>query len=375
MTLILVYNPVPRSEPQMTTPVRIAVAGAGLAGLRHIAAVRRADETSLVAIADPAPSGKSVAQQHNIPHFDSPEAMLETVRPDGVVVATPTANHFAHASACVNAGVAALVEKPVAATSAEGKQLAALAQAKGVAILAGHYRRHNPIAARAREIVASGALGRLRLADWRCWLYKPDAYFGAAWRREPGGGPVFINLIHDVDLLRYLCGEVESVFAAESPSSRGVEAGNESRPGEQAGIEDSAAVLLRLKNGALATMSVSDSVAAPWSWELTARENPIYPATGEICACLGGDRGSLSLPDLSLWRSAGAEGWRSPMLSERPVLDFGEDPMVSQVRHFAAAVRGAESPLVSAEDATRSLELTEAIKRSATTGKVVRVGS
>ncbi len=63
-------------------------------------------------------------------------------------------------------------------------------------------------------------------------------------------------------------------------------------------IEETAAILLSFANGALGTFSVSDTTAAPWSWELTARENPAYPATGQACYMIGGTEGALELPGL-----------------------------------------------------------------------------
>ncbi len=76
---------------------------------------------------------------------------------------------------------------------------------------------------------------------------------------------IFVNLIRDVDLFRYLFGEIEAVSAMESHSVR-------HHP-----VEDAAVVSLRFASGVLGTIGVSDAVAAPWSWEMTAGENPAFP--------------------------------------------------------------------------------------------------
>ena len=90
-------------------------------------------------------------------------------------------------------------------------------------------------------------------------FYKPDHYFEVApWRKCKGAGPVSVNLVHDIDLLRYFCGEVRTVQAVLSPSIRGFE------------NEDLAATILTFESGALATISVlGQYLSAPWSWELT----------------------------------------------------------------------------------------------------------
>src|SRR5204862_8247946 len=132
-----------------------------------------------------------------------------------------------------------------------------------------------------------------------------DDYFETAWRREKGAGPVFLNLIHDVDLLRYLCGEIVSVQAQESRDQRGH------------AVEDTAVILLRFADGALGTVNVSDSVVAPWSWELTTGENPVYPQQDQGCYQIGGTHGALTVPQLEVWSNRDKRSWWEPLQRER----------------------------------------------------------
>jgi len=123
---------------------------------------------------------------------------------------------------------------------------------------------------KAKQIIKSGRLGQVLTLHGQFWLMKPDDYFDIAWRREKGAGPVFLNLIHDVDLFRHLCGEVVCVQGQESNVVRGN------------AVEETAVILLRFASGALGTVNGSDSVVAPWSWELTAGENPAYPQQNPV---------------------------------------------------------------------------------------------
>lgn len=340
------------------TPARLAVAGVGLVGKRHAEIL--AGEDTLVAIADPSPAAAGIAKDLGVPLYPDLTELLSAASPEGVVAATPNQSHEADGLACIEAGVPVLIEKPLASDIKGAERLVAAADQAGVPLLVGHHRRYNPLIARAKAEIDSGRLGGVVAVNALCWLYKPDNYFDVSWRREPGAGPVFINLIHDVELLLHLCGDVAAVQSAESNSVRGNN------------VEDTAVVILRFERGALGTITVSDTVTSPWSWELTAAENPAYPATGAFAYMIGGTRGSISVPDLGLWTNAGESGWHEPI--ERHALKAETaDPLVLQLRHFAEVSQGKASPHVTGADGLRALKVISAIKEAATTGKVVEI--
>lgn len=339
-------------------PVRLAVIGAGLIGARHAEHIAAHPEADLAAIADPAPAGRALAEAKGCPWFADPGEMLAAMRPEGVIVATPNRMHVEHGLACIAAGVPVLVEKPIADDSAAALRLVEAAEQAGVPLLVGHHRRHNPLIRRAKDVIDEGRLGAIVAVHANCWFAKPPEYFEAAWRREPGAGPIFINLIHDIDLLRHLCGEIASVQAQESNALRGN------------AVEETAVVLLRFASGALGTVTVSDTIAAPWSWELTAGENPAYSHTRESCYQIGGTLASLALPDLTLWRHRNRPDWWEPIGRER--LDAeAADPLALQIGNFCGVIRGREAPVVSGREGLTTLRVIEAVKRSARTGDTV----
>jgi predicted dehydrogenase len=214
---------------------------------------------------------------------------------------------------------------------------------------------------KAKEVIEQGRLGRTVAVQGHFWATKPDDYFAVDWRRDKGGGPVFLNLIHDIDLFRYLLGEIVSVQAEESNAVRGH------------AVEDTAVVLLRFASGALGSITVSDCVVAPWSWELTTGENSAFPRHGEACYQIGGTLGSLSIPQLELWSYPAKRGWLEPMARER--FSFTpEDPLTAQIRHFCDVIRGAVSPVVSGREGLQTLKVIEAIKQAARSGEAVAVG-
>ena len=193
-------------------------------------------------------------------------------------------------------------------------------------------------------------------------LKKPDDYFDVAWRREVGGGPILINLIHDIDNLRFICGEIADVSAALSSAARGFV------------VEDTAAVTFCFANGALGTATLSDATPAPWSWEISSGENSVYPRQNENCYFFAGTAGSLALPRLDLWSYKGKPSWWEPLT--RSIIDAAPaDPLLEQLRHFIAVIRGECAPIISASDAAGTLAVIEAIRRSSQSRKTASVES
>lgn len=341
-------------------PVKLAVVGAGLIGRRHAEHIAAEPRATLCAVVDPTPAGREVAAALGAPWFASFAEMLAANRPDGVVIATPNQLHVRNGLEAVAAGIPAIVEKPLADDPAEGERLVEAAEKAGVPLLTGHHRRYNPMIRKAKEIVESGRLGQVLALHGTFWLMKPDDYFDALWRREKGAGPVLLNLIHDVDLFRYLCGEVVSVQAQMSNAVRGH------------AVEETAVILLRFASGVLGTVTVSDSIVAPWSWEMTTGENPAYPQQDQGCYQIGGTHGALTIPQLEIWSNPGKRSWWEPLLRER-VHVAPEDPLRVQIRHFCDVIRDGATPIASGREGLNTLKVIAAVQRAAETGASVTI--
>ncbi len=343
----------------------MVVVGPGLIGKQHIRLISENKNCRLAAIVAPdhAPN-HAIAQAHQVPLFYDVDTCLASLRVDGVIISSPNKFHAEQAAICVKKRIPVLIEKPITATVEEGEALIRLAEEHNVKILVGHHRAHSPLLAKAREIISDGRLGRLVSVMGSAQFYKPDIYFEAGpWRAQTGGGPILINLIHEIGNLRTLCGEISAVHAFSSSNIRGYP------------VEDTVAINLMFENGVLGNFMLSDTAACAKSWEQTSRENPAYPTyRDEDCYVISGTFGYLSIPTFRLkyYRNKMQASWWEPFKEE--VLEVErKEPLSCQLSHFIEIIRGHVSPLVSAADGLRNLKITDAISRSALEGCVVNV--
>ena len=344
--------------------LRVAVVGAGLIGKVHIKTIFDNTECQLAAIVDPSESAQLHAKTLNAPWFATLAELLEKRISDGVILASPNMFHVQQAMQCMAAGIPALIEKPVADTVASAETLLHEAGSANETLLVGHHRMHSPIMAKSREIVDSGALGQLVAVSGSALFFKPSHYFDdGPWRTKVGGGPILINMVHEVGNLRYLCGEISSVQAITSNKRRGYE------------VEDSAAIIFSFANGTIGTFVLSDTAASARSWEQTALENKSYVAyPDEDCYHIAGTNGSLSVPTMHLkqYKNKNERSWWKPFeLSDVEI--ERQDPLALQLQHFCQVIRGEAKPLVTVYDGLQNLRVVDAIIEAAACQKAVHL--
>lgn len=339
---------------------RLALIGAGLIGREHAALITSHPAASLAAICDSSREAAELAARLDVPWYESYEQMLDEARPDGVVIALPNQLHAPVAIACIERGIACLVEKPIADTIEAACRIVAASERTDVPVLIGHQRRHSPDIRSAKRTIEDGSLGPLVAVSGMTLFDKPDGYF-VEWRRKAGGGVLLINLIHDIDLLRWLVGEIESIRAFTSSAVRGLD------------VEDTASLAIRFRSGALGTFVISDAAVSPWAWEYTSGQSRYHPPQPGPYLFLAGRKASLSVSDLYLWRHAREnEHWQDPLVREHRPGDHSS-AYVNQLDHFLDVVRRAAPPLISARDGMLTLAATLAVARAGREDRTVAV--
>lgn len=339
------------------TNIAIGVIGAGLIGRKHLAKIAAHPDFDLAGIADV--NAEQVAAQNPAARvFADYRAMLDETRPDAVIIASPNQLHAENGIDCARRGIHILIEKPVTDTLATANALISAVKAAGIQSLVGHHRRHHRQVATLRSLLNERRIGDLVGVSAIWSVYKPEPYFEIApWRTQPGGGPVLINLIHEIDFLRFCVGEIATVGAVVSNRQRGF------------AVEDTAGVLIEFENGAIGTFFVSDSAVSPWTTEQGVGESPEFPFSGESSYRFMGSRGALEFPNLVQWSQAGdTPSWNEP-IQARAIHAPTLDPYIAQLDHFRDLVRGKAASLQPVEDGARTLIATLAVAEAAATGR------
>jgi predicted dehydrogenase len=311
---------------------QVLVVGAGLIGARHVQAVLAHPACDLAGVVDLDPSRRAAV---DAPGFDSIEAVNVPV--DGAIIASPTGLHLTHARFAAARGWDLLIEKPVAGTMAEANALVAVT--RDVATLVGHHRRYHASVSRLKALIAEGRIGTPVVASVIWAMKKPDPYF-QNWRDGAGGSPVMINLVHDIDLLRFFLGDVTSVAAVGSSAIR------------KANRTESGVAVLQFASGASASIAFADTTPSPWGFEAGTGENPNIATTGQDMMWIIGTGGGVSFPSMRMW--TGASDWSQAPVPEAiktdPVV-----PLTAQLDHFVEVMDRRAEPLISADDGRRTL--------------------
>lgn len=329
----------------------IAVIGAGLIGRKHLKKVIGHADFELVGIAD-VDRDAVAAQYPATPVFSDYRQMLDETRPEAVIIASPNQVHAEIGIECARRGIHILIEKPVTDTLEAATRLIEEVRRSGIRTLVGHHRRHHDQVQKLRGLLQSGDIGSLVGVSAIWAAYKPDDYFKVApWRTQEGGGPVLINLIHEIDFLRFTAGEIVAVSAVASNVQRHFD------------VEDTAGAVLEFESGAIGTFIISDSAVTPWTVEQGVGEAVEFPFSGESSYRFLGSHGALEFPNLVKWDQA-ERSWNQPVRSQR-LFTTTIDPYVAQLEHFRDVIRGSAESLQSVDDGARTLIATLAVTEAA----------
>ena len=332
--------------------VGVGIVGMGGIGMMHAQALRElAGRARLVAFSggeSASPPGLAGRPAVRLPADD----VITHPDVDVVAICTPSGTHAALALAALEAGRHVVVEKPLALDLDDALRIARAARERGLLVSMIAQRRLETEHVALKQALDDGALGELRLAMTNVhWFRDDDYYRAAAWRStsEQGGGSLMNQGVHNVDLLRWLCGPVESVTAQSGTLAHAIEA------------EDTTVATLRFTSGALGV--VTTTTATP----------PGFPAT----IALYGSRGSVELGqgDVRRWDVPGV-----PEPATRPIASGAADPLaigyaghLAQWTQIVTALETSTPGPVGIDDAVETVRLLCAISTAAADGAAARL--
>ena len=250
--------------------VRIGLVGCGNISDTHARAAREVAGAELVAYwgRDPA-KASAMAQRYGGKPYRGLDEFLAHRRMDVVVVGTPSGVHAEHAQAAARQGLHVLVEKPLDVTTARIDGLTAECDGAGVKLGVIYQDRAAPDLIWLKQLITGGGLGRPIIASGRVpWYRPPEYYAGSRWRGTwglDGGGALMNQGIHTVDLLLWLLGDVDRVYATTRTALHTI------------AVEDTAVACLEFANGAVGTLEATTAAfpGLPRRVELTGSEGTI----------------------------------------------------------------------------------------------------
>jgi predicted dehydrogenase len=330
---------------------RIARRHSELLGGGHIPQAGLAGVCDIVEAKD-----RRIGERFGVPWFTDMHELMKRVTLDVVVILTESGNHARHAIALAPYGKHVMVEKPMALTLADADEMIRACDAAGVKLFVVKQNRFNIPVRKAREALDRGRLGRLVLGTVRVrWCRDQSYYDQDAWRGTWAldGGVLANQASHHVDLLEWMMGDVDSVFAMASTALARIEA------------EDTAIVALRFRSGALGLIEATTATR---------------PKDLEGSLSLLGERGVIEIGgfavnEMKVWsftqpEPGDEEVVRAYSVNPPDVYGFGHR---AYYEHVVDCLVNNRQQLVDGVEGRKSLELITAIYESVETGSEVHL--
>ncbi len=339
--------------------LRFAILGCGRIAPKHVDALTSGavSGAELVAVCDSRfERAQDFATKHDVPAFKDRFEMMDKMgdQIDVISILTPSGLHAQHTIDLAPFRKHLVVEKPMALTLQDADQMIQACDASGIRLFVVKQNRYNLPVKKMRLALEQGRFGKLVLGSVRVrWCRKQEYYAQDAWRGTWAyDGGVFANQAsHHIDLLQWMMGDVESVFAKTSTALVNIE------------TEDTGVVILRFRNGALGVIEATTATR---------------PKDLEGSISLLGEKGSVEIGgfavnEMKTWSFTESEPGDADVLQNYRVnppnvYGFGH---VEYLNKVVESIREGHSALVDGLEGRKSLELISAIYESVETGKEV----
>ena len=341
--------------------VGFGIVGAGMIATFHAKAIAQLDNCSLIGVFDSnRAAAVALARQYNCEVFDTYDAFLADPRIQAITIATPSGFHGKVAIPAAKAGKHILCEKPLEITLERADAIIQACEENNCLLSPVFQSRFSRPVQLVREAMKNGRFGRMVLASARMrWYRAPSYYTSSDWRGTwalDGGGALMNQAIHLIDLLLYINGAPEEVFAVAGTLTHSIE------------VEDNLCATVKYRNGSFGTIEVSTSCAPGFP-----RRLEFSGSTGTVAFeedCITRWEFTESLPEdeeirKALFGTSDAKGGSAPM-------NINENGHVNQISDLAEAILNGRELFLNGREGRRAVELICGIYESARTGKPFR---
>ncbi len=311
-------------------------------------ALRAVPDVKCVGIADDDQErGQSFAQQHELMHFESYEALLDA-RPDGIIICSENVYHAPLMKLAASAGVHIMTEKPFTTTLEDGLTALEACRNAQVKLMTAFPMRFNPPMREVKALMANGALGQVYTMNGTNQGQLPKRH--RAWfvdKALAGGGAMMDHIVHLADIMRwYLSSEAVEVYAQS----------NRILYAHDANVETGGLVMITFANGVFATIDCS------WSKPLA------YPTWGGVTLDVIAEKGVVNINAFKQVFTVFNEIRVLPRCAY-----WGSDSDVGMVAEFVNAIREDREPSITGIDGLKATEIVIAAYHSAEMGQPVRL--
>lgn len=325
--------------------INVAIVGCGTMGRIYAENLLRMEGVRLVAASDYKPeSANAFAALYRTQGYSSMEDMIASADPDVVCITLPTFVHKEYVLRVAATGKHIICEKPIALNAADAADMIAACESAGVRLLIGHVLHFLPEYRDIRDTVSRGKIGAIGVAHTK--RSGPHPGLPGNWYNDPhkSGGVIMDLMIHDIEFVRSLIGEVQTVYACN----------------KQAEGIDYANVTLQFAGGATANLE------SCWG----------YPSPFVSSAEFAGDGGvvryhSLESHGIAYMRPPAKQKDAGRVVVPRKLTAY--DPVYFELEHFLDCIARRAEPIVTARDALAAVEIVQAAVRSSRTGLPVRL--
>ena len=327
--------------------MKVAVIGLAGVGRTHVERWAAIPDADLVSICDIVPqTADEFASKYAVKGYTSTEEMLDKEDLTAISICTPPKTHLALTHMASIRGVHVLCEKPMASTVADCQQMINVCKANGVVLQIGHKKRFLPPLLRLKEL-AGGGLGPIQYMVHR-YPHPGMSDKEWFWAENDGGGPILENAVHAADILGFLMGDVERVYA---------EGGTFFAPQRKPQI-DCAVFTLRFKSGAIGVVNAGMVSMGPFSFEdfYAANENGVAEVTGRFDS-----------PEILRY------AFRADPKNVQQEGYPGFDAFRAEIEHFIACIQTGDEPCASGEAGMKAVAICRAVKKSAEIGAPVQM--